>query len=194
MDTLEHAKIELELLVRTNTDPDNRPIIEEFIPEILALIKKFGESGQSGGSAPYVASALSSSIKKLCLHENILPITGDDSEWVSIKEEMGNNNDLYQNKRFSAIFKENGKSHFIDAIIFENDKGQAYHGAAILPNGNILRSSQNIKSFPFDPKTFYVKVREVEVKKDDWEFYIDDIEQLNPIKEYYDYREIIKGE
>ena len=65
--TLTHAQRELDILVKSCPDPENRPIIEGFIPEILALVEKFGKSGQSGGSAPYTATAISQAVKKLCL-------------------------------------------------------------------------------------------------------------------------------
>lgn len=82
--TMTHAERELDILVKSATDPNNRPIIEEFIPEILALVRKFSNSGQSGVSAPYTASAISSAVKKLCLQEPICPITGIDEEWIDV--------------------------------------------------------------------------------------------------------------
>ena len=48
--TMTHAERELDILVKSATDPNNRPIIEEFIPEILALVRKFSNSGQRGVS------------------------------------------------------------------------------------------------------------------------------------------------
>jgi hypothetical protein len=49
--TQSHAKRELEILFKTTPDA----IIREFETEILALCEKFGQSGQSGGSAPFTA-------------------------------------------------------------------------------------------------------------------------------------------
>ena len=72
-----HAKRELDILVKTHIDPENRPIIEEFIPEILALCEKFGNSGQSGGSAPFVSSAISQAVKHLCMFENNMSLIWD---------------------------------------------------------------------------------------------------------------------
>ena len=57
------AEKELDILIKTTIDA----IIRDFIPEILALCEKFGESGQSGGSAPYTAKAISQAVEKLCL-------------------------------------------------------------------------------------------------------------------------------
>jgi len=52
-----HVQQEMALL------PDNA-IIKPFAKEIEALVAKFNISGQSGGSAPYTAGALSQAIEK----------------------------------------------------------------------------------------------------------------------------------
>lgn len=180
-----YAKEELRILVESHTDPDNRPIIEEFIPEILALVNKFGESGQSGGSAPYVASALSQAIKHLCLQEPICPITGIASEWSDISS-YHEDSTIYQNKRCSAIFKDrNNKAYYIDAIVWKDEKDNCWNGSAKL-NGTSISSGQYIKSFPFTPKTFYIDIISEEVEKDVWEFYVKDENQLKEVFEYYD--------
>jgi|ERR1035437_464593 hypothetical protein len=190
-----HAKKELEILVANATDPDNRPIIEEFIPEILALCEKFGNSGQSGGSAPYVAQALSQAIKKLCLQETLAPLTGEDSEWTDVSE-RGDGTIMYQNNRESAVFKDgkDGKAYYIDAIVKQTENGSRWGGPFWMSKEDYLTGNRDlliskkgyIKSFPFIPKTFYIDVIEEEVAKDDWEMYLKDIKQLEEVYEYYD--------
>lgn len=190
MTTLTHAEKELDILVKS-AEADNRPIIEPFIPEILALVKKFGKSGQSGGSAPYTASAISQAVKHLCLQEPICPITGIDEEW---------NNDIdveyYQNNRLSSIFKEgkDGRPYFLDAIVWQGeDDYDTFTGTV-----NGISSRQYIKSFPFTPKTFYIDVvREFNIEglenKDIIEtglgrytYKFKDENQLKEVFEYYD--------
>lgn len=191
--TFNFAQNELDVLVKSNTDPENRPVIEEFIPEILELVDKFGKSGQSGGSAPYTASALSQAIKKLCMQEPICPVTGIDDEWVDVRRYGdGDEEIIYQNKRCGALFKNlNGKSWYLDAVVFENEKGNRYTGQALIISvGEKIRSRQFIKEFPFKPKTFYIDVVEKEVAPDDWEFYIKDESQLEEVFEYYSPLEI----
>ena len=78
--TKSHAIRELEILEKTTPDA----IISPFKNEIIALCHKFGESGQSGGSAPYTASAISQAVKKLMMQETIAPLTGSDDEWVAM--------------------------------------------------------------------------------------------------------------
>lgn len=192
--TRKFAERELDVLVKSNTDPDNRPLIEEFIPEILALCEKFGNSGQSGGSAPYTAAALSSAIKKLCLQQPICPITGIDEEWNDITS-LNDGETMYQNNRCSALFKDgkDGEAYYIDAIIKRTQNGSCYSGSFWLSKkdyltGNrdlMIRSRQYIREFPFTPKTFYIDVIEEEVAKDDWEMYLKDPNQLEEVFQYY---------
>jgi len=195
MGTFSYAQTELDILVKSSPDPDNRPIIEEFIPEILALIKKFGESGQSGGSAPYTANALSSIIKKLCLYEPICPITGIDEEWTDVSS-INDGKSWYQNKRCSSLFKDGkeGRAYYCDAIVKRTQDGSCWSGWFWLSEEDYLKNNEKahisnnayIKSFPFIPKTFYIDVIEKEVAKDDWEMWCKDPKQLEEVWEYYD--------
>jgi hypothetical protein len=191
--TRKFAERELDVLVKSNTDPENRPIIEEFIPEILALCEKFGNSGQSGGSAPFTAGALSSAIKKLCLQEPICPITGLDEEWADVSG-YGDGDPMWQNVRCSALFKDkNGEVSYTDAIIKKTQKGSCWSGSFWLSKKDYLtgdrnlmmRCNQYVKGFPFTPKTFYIDVIEEEVAPDDWEMFLKDKSQLDEVFEYY---------
>lgn len=193
--TYNHAKIELDILSKSATNPNNRPIIEEFKDEILALCEKFGKSGQSGGSAAFTATALSQAIKKLCLFEPISEITGIDEEWVDVSF-YNDGKTLYQNKRCSAIFKEgkDGRAYYIDAIIKKTQDGTTWSNSFWLSKDDYLTGNRKlmisskayIKSFPFNPKTFYIDVIEEEVAKDNWEMYLKDPKQLEKVWKYYD--------
>jgi hypothetical protein len=183
--TLTYAERELDILVKS-AESVNRPIIEEFIPEILALVDKFGNSGQSGGSAPYVATAISQAVKHLCLQEPICPITGIDEEWNEVTDMDENKQTLYQNNRCSALFKNaDGKCWYLDAIIWKDQKGLCWCGSAITKDGKRLRSRQFIKGFPFTPKTFYIDVISTEISPGDWEDVIKNEKQLNAVKKMY---------
>ena len=177
--TKTYAKNELDILLKSTPNP----IIKDFIPEILELVDKFGKSGQSGGSAPYVSTAISQAVKHLCMQQPICPITGEEYEWNDVSK-LGDGSILYQNNRCSGIFK-NGSVYYLDAIVWETQNGMRYSGMAILPNGEKIRSRQCIKSFPFEPKTFYIDVIEKEVVKDDFEFYVKDESQLKDVFDYY---------
>lgn len=193
--TKSFAERELDILVKSCPDPDNRPIIEEFIPEILALCEKFGQSGQSGGSAPYVAGALSSAISKLLLQKPICPITGIDEEWTDVgRYENKPEGIVFQNNRCYAVFKYPDGCRYLDTIIWDTDKDLSFSGTAWLSKEHYLADDWNgkigtfnkIKSFPFEPKTFHVDVIEEEVFPGDWEFFVKDPSQLDAVWEYYD--------
>ncbi|MEE9573012.1 MAG: hypothetical protein V3W20_08195 [Candidatus Neomarinimicrobiota bacterium] len=187
--TANHAKNEFIILNATVKDA----IISPFEKEILALCEKFGKSGQSGGSAPYTAQAISQADKKLCLQEPVCDITGIDEEWNEVD---GNH---FQNNRLSSVFKESraGKPYYLYAIVFKGKSKVGFTGTTKLVNGETLRSSQFIK-LPFKPKTFYVDVIETEWSKDPktgelieqegggwWTSIIKDEKQLKEVFEYY---------
>lgn len=168
--THNYAQRELEILSKSCTDPKNRPVIEPFIPEILALCDKFGNSGQSGGSAPYVASAISHALKKLMLQNPIMPMTGIDDEWVNVAK-YGDKNEsecVWQNRRCSGLFKDDkNDSWYLDAIIWKEENGNTYYGNAVDILGNRYHSKQFVKQFPFTPKTFYIDVVK-EILPNEW--------------------------
>lgn len=180
------AETEIDILLKLYPTEQNPPIIKDFIPEILALVDKFGRSGQSGGSAPYTASAISDAVKKLCLFKPIADITGEDSEWAN--NEIDRDNPVVQNKRCTALFKQtNGRAYYLDAIIFKNEKGHTYSSNSVrLIGGGKIGSRQIVHAFPWKPKTFYIDVIETEVAKDDFEFTIKDMRQLDQVWEVYD--------
>ncbi len=193
--TRKHAKRELDILLKTTPDA----IIREFVPELLALCQKFGKSGQSGGSAPYTARALSMAVEKLCLQKPICPITGIDTEWEDITEHKRGKK-TFQNNRDSRIFKDGktGQAYFLDAIVFDGDTDGMFtsNGGVSLLNGKNINSAQSIKSFPFTPKTFYVDVLDHRWKDkeettpdkngDWWTHTIKSAKQLEKVFKYYD--------
>ena len=172
------AEQEIQILLDTTPEGD-RALIADFVPEILALVDKFGNSGQSGGSAPYTAGAIAEAVRKLCLFMPIAPVTGDAAEWI----EVGDNQ--FQNRRCSALFKEgvDGRAYYLDAITWKTPKGICYGGKAKTADGGTVGSTQYVK-FPFTPKTFYVDVDEFEIAPNDWEFTVKG--DLTEAFEYYD--------
>lgn len=189
---IEKAEREFDILEKTIENA----IIAPFKKEILALVEKFGESGQSGGSAPYTAGAISEAVKKLCLQNPICDITGIEEEWNDVSESH-NGEQWFQNNRLSSVFKEgeNGKPYYLDAIVFKGQNGSCFTGNAIeLESGGTIGSRQYIK-LPFKPKTFYIDVIETEwadktetVKKQGggwWTSIVKDESQLKEVFEYY---------
>jgi len=159
--TQKFAKQELDILAATVPDA----IITPFAKEILALCEAFGKSGQSGGSAPYTASAISQAVKKLLLQEPICDVTGHENEWVDVVDGM------YQNSRCSALFKDgiDGKSYYLDAIVWKGvEDYDTFTGRVYIDDKDFeLIGSRQFVKFPFKPKTFYIDVVRVPILKED---------------------------
>lgn len=198
MSSKTRSKAEIEFEIMEQTSPD--AVVLKFKDEILKLVDKFGNSGQSGGSAPFVSKIISNVVKKLCMQESISPITGEDNEWFVYMETTEK---FFQNYRESGIFKsKNDNPHYVDAIVFKEENGNCFTGTADVPEeyiekyGDFISSSQYIKSFPFEPKTFYIDVtskeyadkegKEEKVGGGWWNHWIKDPKQLEEVFEYYD--------
>lgn len=187
MKLIEHAKTELQIAGLFDDDSDYNGAIGESVME---LIEVFSKQGHSGMSAPYVASIF----QKLANYKPLIGITGRDEEWGDVRD-MGNGKPWYQNKRCSALFKDDkdGNPYYIDAIIKRDQNGSCWSGMAWLSEEDYKSGDRSkmvgkrgyIKSFPFTPKTFYIDVKDVEVAKDDWESFIVEPSQLDEIWEYY---------
>jgi hypothetical protein len=203
------ADYELDRLIKRSEEKGETPIIKEFIPEVKALVKRFADSGQSGGSAPFTTSVILKVIEKLLKQEPLGGVENTDDEWNSLSQ-FGDK-EGYQNNRLSSVFKEgkDGKPYYLNAIAFRNpEKNYTFtSGSVDLPGlagdgtGGKIGSSQYIKSFPFEPKTFVIDVDEKEYRKlkdgtlveEDgggwWESWIKDPKQLEEVWEYYDRKE-----
>jgi hypothetical protein len=191
---LTHADRELDILLRLHPDA----VVKDFIPEIKALVNKFGNSGQAGGSAPYVAGAIVGVIKSLLAYQPVCDLTGEDSEWFDVSGYSEDNTPTFQNNRDGRVFKnKDGKAYFIEAIVFEGDKGGTFTtNGSVTHNGEKISSTQYIKSFPFTPKTFRVDVIDYRWKDKDettpdengdwWTHTIKDEKQLEEVFQYFD--------
>lgn len=207
--TQKFAKRELDILAATVPDA----IVTPFAKEILALCEKFGKSGQSGGSAPYTANAISQAVKKLCLKEPICDVTGHETEWGETLE-GGKSKDITcrQNSRCSALFLETthfvsgdvSRAYYLDAIVWKGaEDWDTFTGSVYYDERNFeLISSRQYVKFPFKPKTFYIDVVRITITKEEAEarnlhyiedgneecYYtvIKDTKQLDKVFKYYD--------
>lgn len=200
------ADYELDRLIKRAEEKGGTPIIKEFVPEVKALVKKFADSGQSGGSAPFTTSVILNVIEKLLKQEPLGGVENTEDEWNSLS--TFGDKEGYQNNRLSSVFKEgkDGRPYYLNAIVFRSP-GKNYtftSGSVDLPGlagdkiGGKIGSSQYIKSFPFEPKTFVIDVDEKEYRKLKdgtlveeegggwWESWVKDPKQLDEVWEYYD--------
>lgn len=157
---LKHAERELSLIGYDDKDEYNNMAKAA----IMELLTTFANQGHSGFSANYVADIFN----KLARFKTLSPLTGDDDEWNDVSNMSGDRKTLFQNNRDSAVFKDDTGCYYVDAFIWIEEDGSAYTNN---------KSLGYIKSFPFTPKTFYVKV--------DKDNNILDTEEYNKAKEYY---------
>jgi hypothetical protein len=204
--SVDRADYEIDRLLRRAEEKGETPIIKEFVPEVKAIVKKFAESGQSGGSAPFTTSVIIQVIEKLLKQEPLGGIENSDDEWGGLSS-FGDD-ESYQNNRLSSVFKQGkeGKPYYLNAIVFKNpEKNYTFtSGSVDLPDlagdrkGGKVGSAHYIKSFPFEPKTFIIDVDEKEYRKLKdgtlveeegggwWESWVKDPSQLDQVWEYYD--------
>lgn len=112
---VDYAKEELK---RIGMIDSGKPYNDAVAEAILDLIKLFDSQGHSGFTAPYTVRVF----KRLAMFKPLTPLTGEDSEWDEIRP------GFYQNKRYTAVFKEkDGKTHNSDGKIFTDDGGETWY-------------------------------------------------------------------
>lgn len=79
---------------------------------LLHMVDEFSNEGHSGFSASYAISCL----KRLLTYKPLSPLTGEDDEWTEVSEHMGHK--CYQNKRYSAVFKDETGAYNIEGKVF----------------------------------------------------------------------------
>ena len=142
---VDYAKEELK---RIGMIDSGEPYNDAVAKAILDLIELFASQGHSGFTAPYTINTF----KRLAMFKPLAPLTGEDSEWNEI--EPG----LYQNKRYSAVFKEkDGKVYNNEGRIFTDDGGEVWYGN---------KDSRVEITFPYtvpdDPERVYLNTAESE--------------------------------
>ena len=157
---LKHAERELKFIGYDDTDSYDKMAKDA----ILQLIETFAKQGHSGFSANYVANMF----HKLVKYETLSPLKGNDDEWDNVSDMSGDRKTLFQNNRDGRVFKNDDGAFFTEAIIWTESGESSYTNKD---------SNRYIKSFPFTPKTFYVKV--------DKERNVLDTEEYNKANAYY---------
>lgn len=106
---VDYAKDELK---RIGMIDSGEPYNDLATKAILDLIGLFDSQGHSGFTAPYTINAFS----RLVMFKPLSPLTGEDDEWNELRDGS------FQNKRYSAVFKDkNGTAYNIEGKVFTDD-------------------------------------------------------------------------
>ena len=157
---LKHAERELKFIGYDGKDEYNNMAKAA----IMELLTTFANQGHSGFSANYIVNLFN----KLAKYETLSPLKGNDDEWNDVSDMSGDRKTLFQNNRDGRVFKNDDGAFFTEAIIWTESGESSYTDKD---------SNRYIKSFPFTPKTFYVKV--------DKERNVLDTEEYNKANAYY---------
>ena len=137
---IEYAKTELDKLglgKENSTDIDGL-WNTEISKDVMELLEVFSRQGHSGISSSQVISLFS----QLAGYSPLSPLTGEDSEWVQVAE------DLYQNKRASHVFKDSKNVAWdIQGKVFKDKDGCCFTN----------QSSVTPVLFPYSPETKYIE-------------------------------------
>lgn len=152
MTLLEHAKTEMDIAGIYSESGDD---IDDWVREaVLDLLETLSKHGPSGSTVGFIVDIFS----KLARYEPLGPLTGSDEEWSDVGEDM-NGETIYQNIRCSHVFKngKDGKAYDINGRIFVDQNGAAFT-SNYYDEDNKERSSTVYITFPYTPKSEYVKV------------------------------------
>ena len=146
---IDHAKVEFRAAGWTDEDGKfDDEMQEDICNHVLKLLEVFSEEGHSGSSAPYAVNIF----KSLAMFEPLVPLTGEDWEWVDVSEYF--DRQTYQNKRCTHVFKDDTGAHDNNGIVWwewwtnpETGEKEKSHFTS--------RASRVPVTFPYTPKTEY---------------------------------------
>ena len=127
---VQHAERELRAAGLYDADSDYSGMLADAV---IQLVKVFADQGHSGFSASRTIAIFA----KVAGFEPLVPLTGADDEWTECVH------GIYQNKRCSRVFKENGQAYDIEGIVFRDKDGSAWTS----------RDSRVGVTFPYTPTT-----------------------------------------
>lgn len=149
-----HARDEFRAAGWTDENGNFNDEMQEMIcNHVMKLLEVFVDEGHSGSSASYAISVF----EKLAKFEPLVPLTGENWEWVDVSERGGRDGGvLWQNKRCGHVFKDANGAYDIEGIIFydwyTNDVGERYKSYFT------SRDSRVSVTFPYVPKREYREV------------------------------------
>lgn len=118
----EYAKKELERIEKGCKDEESLSMQQAIDKNILELINVFSNQHHSGFTATYVIDIL----QRLLHYKPLTPLTGGDDEWEDVTS-YGYDTPTFQNKRCSAVFKDDKGAYWVEGKIFSSDLGHTWY-------------------------------------------------------------------
>lgn len=118
----EYAKKELERIEKGCEDKESLSMQQTIDKNILELIDVFSNQHHSGFTATYVIDIL----QRLLHYKPLTPLTGEDDEWEDVTS-YGYDTPTFQNKRCSAVFKDDRGAYWVEGKIFSSDLGHTWY-------------------------------------------------------------------
>lgn len=134
-----HARRELELAGWFKQDGMYGDMMGHAVMRMIEVFADEGHSGMSAGAAIGLFRTVAS-------FEPIMPLTGEDDEWVEVAEQDGG--PLYQNKRCGRVFKSPRGAYDVGGRVFREPDGCCFRS----------KDSRTAVTFPYTPKTEYIDV------------------------------------
>ena len=131
---VKHARCELKDWFACDRDDPDR-WMADGTEELLMMLST---QGHSGGSIRFAVKVF----ERMALFEPWGPLTGKDDEWLEVSD------GVFQNKRLSRVFKEDGAAYDSEGRVFEDENGCTYT--------NI--DSHVAITFPYTPNQVFVRV------------------------------------
>lgn len=105
---------------------------------VMKMVREFAQEGHSGMSAGITLAVF----KKVAAFQPLTPLTGGADEWNEVGE------GVFQNRRCSHVFMEDGQAYDSQGIIFKDADGMRYTN----------RNSRVPVTFPYTPASAISKV------------------------------------
>jgi len=108
-----HAERELRLAGLFDKDSDYNGMIGEAV---MKLIRAFAGDGHSGHSAMLTLQVF----ERVARFKTLTPVTSDPDEWEHVDEERAGHPGVWQNKRQSSCFSNDGGKTYYDIDADDN--------------------------------------------------------------------------
>lgn len=135
---VEYAKRELKAAELLDSDDEMDALMATCV---LQLVEAFSKQEHSGFSAGYCLHLF----KQLASFKPLVPLSGNDDEWMEVGEGM------WQNKRAATVFKAaDGKAYDLDAVVYREPSGATFTKGG----------ERHYIEFPYTPTTKYINLDE----------------------------------